>query len=440
MLSATPCQDDDRHSPKSPTGVIIPRILFPAESIDLYRWAVIACDQHTARPAYWQETARIVGDATSTLNLILPEYYLEHPDAVPIEQRIETINTSMRQYLDLGLLRALDPGCILIDRMTPEHASRIGLVLAIDLDCYDYTPGNKNLIRATEGTVIERIPPRVAIRRDAPLELPHVQVLIDDPQRQVIEPLFETVQANGLDPLYETALMQGGGSVSGWFIPADSLQLSRSLEALHTLDSFVKYGLMMAVGDGNHSLATAKAHWETNRNHLPEDHPARYALVEVINLHDNGLSFEPIHRAIAGISLDQFVQEALCWFMDQAICFAPPDDAQSHVNASVVIPVLSQEQNLDMMIASPDVSLPVGLLQPFLDHLVLKTPARIDYIHGSSEVRRLADAGQIGLLLPAMDKHNLFPSIARDGVLPRKTFSMGEAHEKRYYMECRSIR
>jgi hypothetical protein len=434
------CQGDDRLSQQSPPGAIIPRILFPAESVDLYRWAVIACDQHTARPAYWQETARIVGDAPSALNLILPEYYLEHPDDVPVERRIEAINTTMRQYLDQGLLRVLDPGCILINRQTPEHTGRIGLILAIDLDCYDFTPGNKNLIRATEGTVIERIPPRVAIRRDAPLELPHVQVLIDDPQRLVIEPLFRSVQAKGLDPLYETALMQGGGSVSGWFIPSGTPQLVRSIEALQTLDSYIKYGLMMAVGDGNHSLATAKAHWEKNRSQLPADHPSRYALVEVINLHDSGLSFEPIHRAVAGISLDLFVQEARCWFKDQAVSFAPPDGACSHGDTAVVIPVLSRGQNLDMTFTGPGISLPVALLQPFLDNLILKTPARVDYIHGSSEIRRLADAGQISLLLPAMDKHDLFPYIARDGVLPRKTFSMGEAHEKRYYMECRSIR
>lgn len=440
MLSAASCPGDDRLSAKSPPGVTIPRILFPAESVDLYRWAVIACDQHTARPAYWQETARFVGNAPSTLNLILPEYYLEHPDAVPVEQRIEAINATMRLYLDQGLLRELAPGCVLVDRRTPEHASRIGLILAIDLDCYDYAPGNKNLIRATEGTVIERIPPRVAIRRDAPLELPHVQVLIDDPQRHVIEPLLETVQADGLDPLYETALMQGGGSVRGWFIPAGTPQLGRSLAALLTLDSYVKYGLMMAVGDGNHSLATAKAHWDNNKRHLPADHPARYALVEVINLHDHGLSFEPIHRVIAGISLDQFVEEACNWFRDQAVSFARHEDTQPQGDTAVVIPVLSQIQDLDMTIADPGAALPVGLLQPFLDNLVLQTPARIDYIHGSSEVRLLADSGHIGLLLPAMDKYDLFPCIARDGVLPRKTFSMGEAHEKRYYMECRSIR
>lgn len=438
MSSAIPRQDGSRSSQVLPSGVIVPDILFPAESVDLYRWAVIACDQHTARPDYWEETARLVGEVPSTLNLVLPEYYLEHPDGVPVRERIEAINDAMRRYLRQGILRSLGPGCILTDRQTAEHRSRKGLLLAIDLDCYDYAPGNRNLIRATEGTVVERIPPRAAIRQDAPLELPHAQVLIDDPQHRVIEPLADAVHAARMKPLYQTTLMQQGGAISGWFFPASSPELDNALLALGELDSLKRYGLMMAVGDGNHSLATAKAHWEKNRSNLPADHPARYALVEVINLHDKGLSFEPIHRTLAGISLAQLIREAGSWFHDQAAEFVPAGGTGAA--GAVTVPVLSQERQLDLVIGKPRTALPAGLLQPFLDHLTQTAGVRIDYIHGSDEVRRLAASGQIGLLLPAMAKQDLFPGIARNGVLPRKTFSMGEAHEKRYYLECRSIR
>lgn len=438
MSNAISRQGGSRSPQVLPSGVIVPEILFPSESVDLYRWAVIACDQHTARPDYWEETARLVGDVPSTLNLILPEYYLEHPDGVPIRERIEAINDAMRRYLSQGILRPLGPGCILTDRQTPEHQSRSGLLLAIDLDCYDYAPGNRNLIRATEGTVVERIPPRAAIRQDAPLELPHAQVLIDDPQHRVIEPLAEAVRTAKMKPLYRTELMQRGGSISGWFFPAGSPELQNALLALGKLNSLRQYGLMMAVGDGNHSLATAKAHWAKNRQSLPADHPARYALVEVINLHDDGLSFEPIHRVLAGISLELLIREAVSWFSDQAPEFVPAGNTGAP--GTVTVPVLSRDRQLDLVIGKPRTTLPAGLLQPFLDHLSGKAGVRIDYIHGSDEVRRLAASGQIGLLLPAMSKQDLFPGLARNGVLPRKTFSMGEAHEKRYYLECRSIR
>ena len=424
--------------PVAPPGLLIPRILLPAPQIDLYRWSVIACDQHTANLEYWQKTAQIVAGSPSTLHLVLPEYYLEHPDELPLTARITAINKTMARYLADGLLRELEPGCVLVDRRTPEHASRLGLVVAVDLEHYDSTPGNRQLIRATEGTVIERIPPRAQIRRDAALELPHIQLLIDDPARQVIEPLFQAVRTAGQAPCYETGFMQGGGSVRGWFFPAADPALGRALQALAELPRVIENNLMLAVGDGNHSLATAKAHWDRVREQAGPDHPARYALAEVINLHDDGLAFEPIHRTLDGIGLDDFLGLAGAWFIGQGVrVVTEPEAAQDW---PLSIPVLASGQACRLVFTHPRDSLAAALLQPFLDDLSGTHGVRVDYIHGLDEVRRLAGQGQLGLVLPALDKADFFPTIARDGILPRKTFSMGDAHEKRYYMECRRIR
>jgi hypothetical protein len=420
-----------------PRGLAVPKVLLPAANLDLGRWSVVACDQYTAQPDYWQQTEAIVGDAPSTLRLILPEYYLEHPAACSTEARVRAINQTMQRYLAEGILRQLPPGCVLVDRRTPRHASRLGLVLAIDLDCYDFVPGNRQLIRATEGTVLERIPPRAAIRRDAPLELPHVQVLIDDPDCQVIEPLALALRA-GDESLYETELMQHGGSVRAWFIPSTAPLLHQAWRALERLNSLRAYGLLMAVGDGNHSLATAKAHWQALRDSVAPDHPARYALVEVVNLHDPGLAFEPIHRIVAGVAPETFLDEARTWFAKEDCAILEPGQSELPPGAHR-IPILTASGRSDLILSRPSSPLAVASLQPFLDDLVRRTGARMDYIHGASVVRELAAAGQIGLLLPVLDKERLFPTIASDGILPRKAFSMGEANEKRYYMECRRI-
>lgn len=438
MSTATPEQCDYFSGPGTPSGLMIPQIMLPHPTIDLYHWSVIACDQHTASLEYWQETASITSAFPSAYHLILPEYYLEHPDDIPLSKRIQSINQTMAGYLEAGLLRQLDPGCILVDRATPDHPRRLGLLLAIDLECYDFTPGSRQLVRATEGTVVSRIPPRAAVRRDAPLELPHVQLLIDDPQQTVIEPLYEQVQKTGTEPIYDTLLMQQGGSVKGWFFPEGAPQLNKALQALNRLDSLLRHGLLMAVGDGNHSLATAREHWLALRNHVPADHPARYALVEVLNLHDAGLNFEPIHRVLSGLSAEALMNAAHRWFGSH------PEHLDQQSSAAetteVLLPMLSRCHEGQLPLPVPAGKLPVAVLQPFLDHLADREQVQIDYIHGIDEVKRLADAGFIGLLLPAMSKHDLFPCIVRDGILPRKTFSMGEAYEKRYYLECRRIR
>ncbi|HBP38228.1 MAG TPA: DUF1015 domain-containing protein [Clostridiales bacterium] len=440
------------HSPAHPLpwikaaglGLAVPAICLPLNGIDLQRWAVIACDQFTSQPEYWQQADQFVGQHPSTLKMILPEHYLDHPGDLPVASRIDRINACMNQYLADGTLRQLPPGWIAIDRQTPDHPSRKGLVLAIDLDCYDFRPGNRQLIRSTEETVLERIPPRLAIRRDAPLELPHIQLLIDDPGQTVIEPLLSS-QA-GSRPLYETDLMLGGGHIRGWFIPGDSPALQQALNALACLDSLSRHGLLLAAGDGNHSLATAKAHWEVRRGSLPPDHPARFALVELVNIHDSGLDFEPIHRVVFNLSTEDFLTAAGSYFASQNFTVSETDpgcatvpDASSPDGAQS-FPLFGCGRCWLCRIGSPAHHLTAGSLQGFLDHLTRGNPAvRIDYIHGESVIRQLADQGSLGLLLPVLEKNRFFDTIAAVGVLPRKTFSMGEAREKRYYFECRRI-
>ncbi len=279
-------------------GLHIPEILVPAEGTDYSKWAVVACDQYTSEPEYWNEVESIVGDAPSTLRLTLPEIYLDKPGEA---DKIKDIRASMDAYLADGTLRKLEPGCMLVKR-TAEGRSRTGLVIATDLEAYDFNKGSKSITRATEGTVVERIPPRLRIREGAPIELPHILILIDDPDKTVIEPLVNAPQV----PVYDTDLMMNGGHISGSFIKEEDLAGAK--DALCELfdKAVAKYGdgnvIFQAMGDGNHSLATAKTNWENLKKTLtPEEavnHPARFALCEIENIHDDGIIFEPIHRVL----------------------------------------------------------------------------------------------------------------------------------------------
>lgn len=423
----------DRASLCARLGVQIPELFLPNPETDLFRWAVVACDQFTSQPDYWEQVRQFVGAEPSTLDLVLPEIYLETPGNDPVSDRIERINQTMQHYLADGIIQPQLPGWMLVDRSTPLHPSRKGLLLAIDLEHYDFTPGNQELVRATEGTVLDRIPPRQAIRRDALLELPHVQLLIDDPQHSVIEPLFARSAVG--QPLYETALMQGGGSVRGWLVPAATDWIDQALAALAALKSLQEFGLLFAVGDGNHSLATAKAHWNSIRSQESPTHPARFALAEVINIHDPGLDFEPIHRAVFGLDFASFMARAGAWLARQAT--ALPLSAIVHP-----IPVLWAGERTVLNLRLAPETLPVAAVQDMLDAILAESgpDVRLDYIHGADVVENLAAEGHIGLLLPALAKDDFFAVIAHDGILPRKTFSMGEAFEKRYYFECRRIR
>ncbi|MBN2258469.1 MAG: DUF1015 domain-containing protein [Anaerolineaceae bacterium] len=430
-------------------GIQIPDILLPKYGIDLTKWAVIACDQFTSQPEYWRNVADLVGDAPSTYHLILPEVMLGTDKEA---ERIRTTQAAMQLYLAGGLFQEHN-GSILVERKI-NGTTRKGIVLALDLECYDYSVGSQTLIRATEGTIIDRLPPRMHIREGAPLELPHILVLIDDPEKTVIEPLF--AEHNGLPLLYDFDLMFDSGHLSGYSLAVSELeaQLIAGLERLADPVAFrARHGLkgaeqvlLFAMGDGNHSLATAKAIWEKNKAVVGMDHPSRYALVEIENLHDKGLTFEPIHRVLFGLKAD-LISELKAWFKDALEIKLQPDvqrvfELVDKASADrQTIGILSQGKACNVTFNQPTSNLAVGTLQPFIDSLLVTGQAdKVDYIHGGEVVERLAnEPGNAGFYLPVMDKSELFRTVILDGVLPRKTFSMGEAHEKRFYMECRRI-
>lgn len=425
-------------------GLHIPEIMVPKNGTDYKKWAVVACDQYTSQPEYWKQVENIVGTSPSTLRLMLPEIYL---DKAGENEKIEAIRKTMRKYMDEGTLFKLPKGCMLIKR-TARGRSRLGLVIATDLENYDFNKGSKSLTRATEGTVIERIPPRLRIREGAPIEMPHIIILIDDPEKTVIEPLLNLPAKQ----IYDTDLMMDGGHITGSFI--EEKYLSGMNEALENLydKALEKYGegkiIFQAMGDGNHSLATAKANWENLKKTLSpeeiENHPARYALCEIENIHDDGIVFEPIHRVIfpnhnqTGMELIEETLEILKEQNENA--FLEKNDYIGN-SGEFVIPYITSESKGKIVIKNPVNKLAVGTLQNALDILVKdRKDADIDYIHGSDTVEELASKkGNAGFLLPTMDKHLLFPAVAEDGALPRKTFSMGEANEKRFYIESRYI-
>lgn len=432
-------------------GIQIPQIYLPQKGIDLTKWAVIACDQFTSQPEYWQEVEQFVGDAPSTYHLIFPEVYLEKPGE---EERIRSIQQTMRAYLERNIFRKHE-GMILVER-TALGKTRHGLMLCLDLEHYDYTKGSTSLIRATEGTIVERLPPRMKIRTGAALELPHILVLIDDPGRTVIEPLVARQET--LEELYDFELMLGSGHLRGYAVaPTLEEQVIAALRGLARPDTFAaKYGisrdkpvLLFAMGDGNHSLATAKAVWERMKPQVGLDHPARYALVEIENVHDEGLEFEPIHRVLFGVRKNLFA--SLQQYFGHNFTLTHVDNPEEMVarvdrarGPKQAIGVVSDGGWVNcgvIEIDNPPSNLPVGTLQAFLDGFMKEGGAdRIDYVHGSDVVVNLGKQhGNAGFYVPGMDKSDLFKTVILDGALPRKTFSMGEAKEKRFYMEARKI-
>ncbi len=430
-------------------GIQAPNILLPKRNLDYTKWAVIACDQFTSEPAYWDEVEALVGKAPSTFRLTLPEVYLDSPEE---GRRVESIRQTMQAYMAQQLFEE-HAGFVLVER-TVAGKTRHGLMLALDLEQYDFNKGSTSLIRATEGTIIERIPPRVRIRAGAPLELPHILVLIDDPQRTVIEPLV--AQRQSLKPLYDFDLMLGSGHLNGYFVDKPQLEqgVVAALEKLAQPATFcAKYGLepgravlLFAMGDGNHSLATAKTIWEQVKGQVGMNHPARYALVEIENVHDEGLEFEPIHRVLFDVKAD-FAGALTEHFAGRARLI-PCKDAQEMVarvdgqhGPEQAFGVVAPQGFSVATIAQPPTNLPVGTLQGFLDPWGKRGGfGKIDYVHGKDVTVRLgAQAGHLGFYLPAMAKGDLFKTVILDGALPRKTFSMGEAKEKRFYMEARRI-
>lgn len=407
------------------TGILPAEILLPRVDVDPARWAVVACDQYTSQPDYWQAVENFVADAPSTLKITFPEIYLSEGSA-----RIGRIQAEMNRYIEEGVLEpAVKDGFVFIERTTPSGV-RPGLIVRLDLEQYDFTPGADALIRATEGTILSRIPPRVKIREGAPLESPHVMVLIDDPDCTVIEPI-QAAQSS-LRKLYDFDLMQNGGHLAGWAVEGDAVApVQNALEKLLIAGD----GFLAAVGDGNHSLATARQCWLNVRDSIPEseraNHPARYALVELNNLHAPALMFEPIHRVLFGVDPLDVQYSFAEWCACQGASVTNGSDITWIAGAAEVGTAVENAAN----------PLPVASLQAFLDeYLACHPEAEIDYIHGAEVVRELASKPDtLGLLLTSIDKASLFPAIRKGGVLPRKTFSMGEAFEKRYYMECRRI-
>ena len=479
-------------------------IYLPAEGIDLRRWAVVACDQYTSQPEYWRRVEAYVGARPSTLHIVQPEIDLERAGA-----RIPAVHRAMREYLSNGtLVRAVRNGFTLTERTTASGA-RLGLVAAVDLEEYDFTPGSGAMIRATEGTIRERIPPRLRIREGAPLECPHVMLLLDDPARTVIEPLHARLRENA--PLCDFELMENGGRLRVWGVEGDALApVSDALSALWEKSD----GFLYAVGDGNHSLATAKARWDALKPALSpgeaQTHPARYALAEIVNLHSPALAFEPIHRVLFGADMEDLVSayrahlasrgmkltaveplssrasgtkpvepssfpasgtkpaepssSCACGMKpvepssfpasgmkpaepsSSCVCGAKPAEPCSSARGmtptdEAELTFVSGNARASYRVGNPENPLPVAVLQPFLDEYLRSHPAaRIDYVHGAAAVESLCQTPHTtGILLPAIDKSALFPAVRQGGALPRKTFSMGEPDEKRYYMECRKI-
>ena len=412
-------------------------ILLPKDQ-DMNKWAVVACDQFTSEPEYWEAVESKVGDAPSTLRLILPEANLKAPN---VDEFIANINTSMNKYIADGVFKTLNDSLIYIEREQSDGKVRHGLIGMVDLDTYDFTPGSGALIRATEATVQERIPPRARVRRNAPIELPHVMLLIDDPEKTVIEPL--TAAADKMDVLYDFDLMQNGGHIKGYKLSAS--QIDAVADALTGLCSdevqMAKYNisgaapLLFAVGDGNHSLATAKACYEEQKKgKTPEEYlqlPARYALVEVVNNHDDALQFEPIHRVLFNVDVEDFM----------AAFKKEYPDLYEGKGEGHVIEICWEGKDTFFTVPQPTKQLAVATLQVFMDAYLKAHPdCEVDYIHGDEVTRELGmKQGNMGFLLPAMGKDQLFKTVMADGVLPRKTFSMGHAQDKRYYIEARKI-
>ena len=412
-------------------------ILLPKDA-DMTKWAVVACDQFTSQPEYWQAVEDTVGSAPSTLRLILPEAKLNDPN---VEDHIAGINAAMNRYIDENVFQTLADSLIYIERTQSDGKVRHGLIGMVDLDQYDFTPGSGALIRATEGTVLSRIPPRVKVRQDAPIELPHVMLLIDDPDRTVIEPL--TAAGSRMEKIYDFELQQGGGYLKGWRLSDE--QINAVADALTGLCSDAemekKYGmkgvapLLFAVGDGNHSLATAKQCYENLKKVTPEDQwaslPARYALVEVVNNHDDALQFEPIHRVGFGVDPAEMLESFKAFYPG-----AYEGEGEGHTIAYTY-----EGHTGHITVPNPKVQLEVGTLQAFIDEYLKNHEAEVDYIHGDEVTDELGSkSGNIGFKLPAMGKEQLFKTVMADGVLPRKTFSMGHAQDKRYYVEARKIK
>lgn len=398
------------------TGFYPGDILLPKNS-NMNKWAVVACDQYTSQPEYWERVEKYTENSPSTLNLVFPEIYLSEDNSV----RINKINSSMNKYLEKDLFNTYENTFIYVQRNI-NGKIREGLVGIIDLEQYDYSQNSKALVRATEGTVQERIPPRVKIRENAPLELPHVMLLIDDDKNL----LFSAIEKG--EKVYDFDLMENSGNIKG-FLVKPTKEIEDAFLSLYEKGG--ENPLLFAVGDGNHSLATAKACYENLKKAGIENEKARYALVEIVNIHSQALEFEPIHRILFDVDPEDVIAELKKYYN---VSETPTKIAQK-----IICCIKGTEK--DLYITNPSNALAVGTLQKFLDFYLKEKGGKIDYIHGDDVVKSLsAKENSVGFILDAMEKSQLFTGVSKDGPLPRKTFSMGEAWEKRFYIEARKIK
>jgi hypothetical protein len=434
-------------------GIKVPSILLPKKGTALSAWSVVACDQYTSDNNYWKRVENAVGTAPSTLRITLPEIFLEAAD---VESRIQNIHTSMRTYLEDGTLVEQGEMVVYIERRTDASGLRQGLLFAMDLERYDYAKDSATLIRATEGTIVERIPPRLRVRKDASIELPHIMILINDPDKRLIEGAAASLKNKNL--LYKTDLMENGGSINGWGI-SDTASLAKLSDILTELLDDAKKAqhtetpLFFAMGDGNHSLATAKAHWVATKKTLLDagvsekeimSHPARWALAEIVNIHSPGLRFEPINRAVFSSDIN-----AACEFFKNHPLVASAVEIDE-ISLKKVLSLPEGQTHAGLWNGSkyflvefvdPESKLPPAYIDEIFSSLnKSKSDTKIDFIHGWDDTKKLSSENALGCFVPVIARERLFQWVSQHGPLPRKAFSMGDAEEKKYYMECRKIR
>lgn len=415
-----------------PADILIPKGVY------MPTWSVVACDQFTSQPEYWDEADKNVGALPSTLRLMLPEAYLNTKDT---EFEAKKASKNMQEYINLGVFKIIEDSFIYTERTLADGKVRKGLLGALDLEYYDYSKNSTSPIHATEGTIEDRLPPRVKVRKDAPLEMPHIMVFIDDIDFSVIEPIYESKQK--LSKLYDFELMAEGGHIAGWQISkgnSDSLlkaldNLSEPYEIKRKYGRDIENPVIYAIGDGNHSLATAKLCWEQLKPHLSdnekESHPARYSLVELVNIHDSAISFEPIHRVIFDTNAKEFAEDAKKFWEEKS-------KAEGGVHK---IRYITQDEHKDIEIKGLTIGELIALNDEYLQCYINSYGGKIDYIHGDNTCTQMACGENcVGVLLPKMKKTELFSSVMSSGVFPKKSFSIGHAEDKRYYLECRKIK
>ena len=409
-------------------------ILLP-KNIDMTKWSVVACDQYTSEMDYWNEVEKIVGASPSTLRITLPEIFLEDSD---VNERINKINDTMKEYLDEDLFYELKDSMIYLERTQADGRVREGLMGMVDLEDYSYEKGSQTLIRATEKTVIERIPPRLKVRENALLELPHIMILIDDEKKKIIEDLKNEVTDS--DVVYDFDLMENGGHIKGYKLNNDSMtKVEEGLEALCDKEYFEKkYNvkdkgiLLFAMGDGNHSLATAKANYENVKKTMTPDeylnHPSRYALVELVNLHSEALEFEPIHRVIFDTDVNKLIEELYKYY-----------DINEEGNGQY-FELVTKDIDKKLYISNPKSNIAVGSIQMFLDEYLKDNKGKLDYIHGDETTKNMGmEENNVAILFEAMPKEELFRTVILDGALPRKTFSMGHSYDRDFILELKKL-